>query len=34
MSVEETSKLIEEHYMIVPEVLHEKQNQKNDPEGV
>lgn len=30
LSVEETSRLIEEHYMIVPEVLHEKLNQKND----
>ena len=30
LSVEETSRLIEEHYMIVPEVLHGKLNQKND----
>lgn len=30
LSVEETSKLIEEHYMIVPEVLNEKLNQKHD----
>ena len=30
LSVEEASKLIEEHYMIVPEILYKKLNQKKD----
>ena len=30
LSVEKTAKLIEEHYMIVPEVLHEKQCKKSE----
>lgn len=29
-TVEEASKLIEEHYMIVPEVLHERQSERSD----
>ena len=30
LPVEKTAKLIEEHYMIVPEVLHEKQCKKSE----
>ena len=34
LPVEEAAKLIEEHYMIVPEVLHEKQNERKEKSGI